>query len=558
MKDSEKNKEQLLWEIKKLKQQTSKEIQAKELELKQLSQVLETVTSTLDLNVVIEKVLHALQDIFSFNQISIYLFNSDHNTLEVNHWFGDQANNEVMQKFQDLPLSIEWDDVYFIKAFLDNETIYVSPITEKLLNHYSAIDREMFEWNPHKSIIIIPLQVQEKVIGIINFVNTSVAFTLDDHDIEQIERYVSQIATTINNAYLVKKTNFALQQARAKEKEINHLNKVIQASNASLNFDDVFEAILTGLKDVFEFEAIGIQLVDEENKLLNIYKVYGDMIEEQHIEQWRNIQISSEGAPSVSSYVFAKGEMALFPNITPDMPFADIDQKIFNVMSFSGYFAFPLTVRSQKIGVISFFRKGSPFELDEQKIIKISRYVETLSNTIKNSKIYNELQNSYYRMDSLLKASLELYQLKSIQEIVEFTANQLIWAFPKISLSMIFRTKFHSENITIQHNMPEKEQAFFCSKFDALSFDTSKENEENLLAALNQISNHTSKPSKRKDRWKFFSMESTEGLIFCKLVLRGINLKTQNENTLILFMHQITSALENRILIEQLEQSEKS
>jgi transcriptional regulator with GAF, ATPase, and Fis domain len=552
MKDIEKTKEQLIWDIKKLRQQTDKEIQSKELELTQLSQVLETVTSTLDLNIVIEKVLNALQEIFSFNQISIYLFNSDNNSLEVNHWFGDQANTKVMELFEDYPLSIEWDEVYFIKSFLDNETLYISPITEKLLKLYSARDRQMFEWNPHKSIIMVPLQVQEKVIGVINFVNTEAAFTLNEHDIEQIERYVSQIATTINNAYLVKKANYALEQAKAKEKEINHLNKVIQASNASLDFDEVFEAILTGLKDVFDFEAIGIQLVDEENKLLNIYKVYGEMIEPKHIKQWRSLQISSESVASVSSYVFATGELALYSKITPDMPFSEIDLQIFEVMSFTGYFAIPLTVRSQRIGVISFFRPDLPFELDEQKISKISRYVTTLSNAINNSKTYNELQNSYYRIDSLLNASLELYRLKSIEEITEFTASQLILAFPKISLSMIFKTSLSNKEIVIHHNIPDREKVFFSQSFNGLINNQSKDNEDSFIARLNQISNNTTKPLNRKEGWKFFSMRSTEGLVSGKLILRGINLKTQNKNTLKLFMNQITLALENRVLVGQL------
>jgi transcriptional regulator with GAF, ATPase, and Fis domain len=457
-----------------------------------------------------------------------------------------------MELFEDYPLSIEWDEVYFIKSFLDNETLYISPITENLLKLYSARDRQMFEWNPHKSIIMIPLQVQEKVIGVINFVNTETAFALDEHNIEQIERYVSQIATTINNAYLVKKTNFALEQAKAKEKEINHLNKVIQASNASLDFDEVFEAILTGLKDIFDFEAIGIQIVDEENKLLNIFKVYGEMIEPKHIKQWRNIQISTERAASVSSYIFSTGELALFSNISPEMPFSEIDLQIFEVMSFTGYFAIPLTVRSQRIGVISFFRPDLPFELDEQKISKISRYVTTLSNAINNSKTYNELQNSYYRIDSLLNASLELYRLKSIEEITEFTASQLILAFPKISLSMIFKTSLSNKEIVIHHNIPDREKVFFSQSFNGLINNQSKDNEDSFIARLNQISNNTTKPLNRKEGWKFFSMRSTEGLVSGKLILRGINLKTQNKNTLKLFMNQITLALENRVLVGQL------
>ncbi|MFV1873406.1 MAG: GAF domain-containing protein [Oleiphilus sp.] len=553
MKDIDKSKDQLIWDIKKLKQQRDLALYSKEQELKQLNKVLETVTSTIDLNDVVEKVMEALSDIFTFDQLSIYLFNSDKNTLEVNHWYGAQINNRLIAKFEAFPLSIEWDEVYFIKAFLDNETLYISPITDKLLKHYSDRDKKMFEWNPHKSIIIVPLQVQEKVIGVINFVNTADYFRLDEEDIAQIERYVAQIATTINNAYLVKKTNRALEQAKENQKEVAHLNQLIQATNASLEFDAVFKAILNGLKDLFDFEAIGIQLVDESNKLLNIYKVYGDMIEEHHIQQWREIQIPSEGGRSVSSYVFEKGETALFPYITADMPFAEIDLQIFQVMSFSAYFAIPLVVRSQKIGVISFFRTVKPFKLDEMKIAKISRYVETLSNTIKNSKTYHELQISYNRIDSLLNSSLQLYHLKTINEIVEYTAEQLILAFPRISLGIILESHLKEEDITLFHNMSKDEQALFSAHIDDLLSINSEEEEKNFLKKMDRLTINNAEPKHIKNKWRGFPMHSTGNFVIGKLVLRGINLKTQNENTLKLFIHQITSTIENRLLAEKLK-----
>jgi len=553
MKHTDKSKDQLVWDLKKLEQQTELTIQAKDQELEQLNKVLETVTTTLNLDDVVEKVMNALSDTFSFNQISIHLFNSDDNTLDLNYSYGNQASTELFNKFKNFPLSIEWDDAYLIKSFLDNETLYISHITEKMLEHFSDRDRILFEWNPHKSIIIVPLQVQEKVIGVISFINILERFQLNDKDIQKIESYVAQIATTINNAYLVRKTQHALKKAQEKEKEVQHLNTVIQATNSTLNFDDVFEAILTGLKDVFDFEAIGIQLVDEGNNLLNIYKVYGEMIEPHHIDRWRKIQISSEGDASVSSYVFAKGEIALFPKITPDMPFSSVDLQVFRVMAFSGYFAFPLIVRGQKIGVISFFRTERPFELNDQKISKISNYVATLSSAIKNTKTFNELQNAYNKVDSLLEASLKFYSLKSMGEMAEFTVEQLILTFPNISLGLIFKNTLNNEDVTIYHNIHDEEQTIFTRYFDKVIDLSTKKDESVFLSRLDQLLD-TRVQQNRKENWKIYSLHSSENIVFGKLVLKGVNLKAKDENILKLCIHQITSALVNSALINQLNE----
>ena len=99
--------------------------------------------------------------------------------------------------------------------------------------------------------------------------------------------------------------------------------------------------------------------------------------------------------------------------------------------------------------------------------------------------------------------------------------------------------------------MPEKEQALFNQHFDHLLSENTKELEDNLLGKLNQLTNNQIQPTNRKDAWKLFSLHSTEKIISGRLILRGIRLKNQNESTLKLFMHQITSALENRVLVEQ-------
>lgn len=559
MKDIEKTKDQLIWELKKLRQQVAMENHSKEQELAHFNQVMQAVNNTLNLDEVVEKVMLALADIFNFNQISIYLFNAESSSLEVTYWYGDHVTDELMQRFESYPLSIEWEEVYIVKAFLDNEPQYVSPITEKLLTYYSERDRKMFDWYPHKSIAIYPLEVQGKVIGVINFVNTLNAFELNDEDFKRVKRYVGQIAATINNAYLVRKTRFALQQAQEKEREIAHLNKLIQTTNATLDFDEVFNAILNGLKDVFEFEAIGIQLVDEEQNLLNIYKVYGDIIKPHHIKKWRALQISATSNESVSSYVFGTGEPAYFPEITPDMPFAPIDLKIFEIHPFSAYLAFPLIVQGNKIGVISIFRTLKAFTLDEGQLETIGRYVTAMSTAIENARNYEQLKNTKDVLSALLEASASMNGKSEMTDILQFTIDKLRYLFPSLGFGLVL------------HGV--RPETIECAAFNGITAAEQQrifKNSAELLAASqgNMLSewmknsevagNAENTPEGEPPHWTLFTMDGWESKIAGNLIVKGVSLSRPIKETIGLFLKQITSIIENKQLFNEMEKLAKT
>ncbi len=403
-----KTREELLDELAELRRRLSDEVgtsQAQARELAHINDVLKTVTSTLDLDEVVKHVMQALLDVFEFDQLSIFLYNAQSKELELTNWYGDGASDAMMARFVAAPLSIDSEEVYFVKAFLDNEPKYVSPITPKLLDYYCARDRQMFEWNPHHAILICPLEVQEKVIGVINFVDTKKPFRITEQDIARIQRYVAQIASTINNAYLARKNQYALALSREREREVAHLNHVIQTTNATLDFDEVFAAIAAGLRDIFEFEAVSIQILDRQRGRLNVYKVYGATILPEHLDRWRRIPIRLANRESVSSYVFHTGEPFYAPRVGPDAPLSEVDRSIFEVQNFSAYLAYPLMVRGKTIGVISFFRIGACYELDEDGIYRIQRYVDAIASAINNANTYKNLKRAHAALHALFEAA---------------------------------------------------------------------------------------------------------------------------------------------------------
>jgi adenylate cyclase len=174
----------------------------REQEITHINQVVQTVNSTLDLDEVLNSVMGALQEFFRFDQIGISLINEETQELIFTHAYGDGFTQEQIEKWHQNRLSLEHEESLYVKTILYNDPNYISHITPKLMEKFLEQDRAIFEYAPTKSVLMYPLEIQNKVIGLISFGNTKESFELVDEDINKIQRYVTQVATAINNAEL--------------------------------------------------------------------------------------------------------------------------------------------------------------------------------------------------------------------------------------------------------------------------------------------------------------------------------------------------------------------
>jgi len=66
------------------------ETKAKEEEITHINEMIQTINSTLNLNVILSSFEHALHTIFDFNQIGIFLISDSDNRLYMNNYAGSE------------------------------------------------------------------------------------------------------------------------------------------------------------------------------------------------------------------------------------------------------------------------------------------------------------------------------------------------------------------------------------------------------------------------------------------------------------------------------------
>ena len=95
--------------------------------------------------------------------------------------------------------------------------------------------------------------------------------------------------------------------------EIIHINQVVQTVNSTLNLDEVMQFVMKALQEVFEFDVIGVQLIDAEKQLLCPYKMYGEMILPEDVEQYNKITIPLNGKSSILNAVVSLNQYIYLP-----------------------------------------------------------------------------------------------------------------------------------------------------------------------------------------------------------------------------------------------------
>ncbi|MFC1848927.1 response regulator [candidate division CSSED10-310 bacterium] len=381
----------LLQGLETLVEERTNDLQQALQEIAHINQVAQAVNSTLDLDEVIATVTDALQEIFSFDQQGIMLVNEQKQVLTFVKVYGSGLSAEQVKQSMKLVFPIQEETSVMMDVFLTNQHYYLPEINPSLTDRFLPLDRQIWEITQAKAYLHFPLEVQQEVIGVLCFGHSKESFDLTSQDIKIIQRYVTQIATAINNARMAEETKQALDETKAKEQEIAHINRMVRTVNSTLDFNEVANSVWEVLNVIIEFDAMAILLIDEQGQELVIHKIYGDMITDYHIEQFCKLKLSIDRPISAINYVIAKSQPFYFTGVTVDTDMLPLDRQLWEILPFDTILLIPLVVQNRVIGVINFYRIRKGENLSETDILKIQHYVSHLATAINNARLFEAL-----------------------------------------------------------------------------------------------------------------------------------------------------------------------
>ncbi len=186
-------------------------------EISDIEAIALTVNVTLDLDEVIKAIRSALQRVFKFDNISVFLLDEKCQCLMVDRVAGIDLQSQNPEGFLQDGIPLSEQHSILVNVLQNNESKLIPKIARENVQLMSPSDRWAHDSNPVKSVLVCPLEIEGKAIGVITFGRMHEPMQLTRSEIDRIQRYVTPLATGIRNARLFEET----RAARAEAEESN-------------------------------------------------------------------------------------------------------------------------------------------------------------------------------------------------------------------------------------------------------------------------------------------------------------------------------------------------
>lgn len=323
----------------------------------------QTITSTLDLNTVLEQVLNQVQMFFEAEGASILLFNPVRNKLVFEAVSADDANLFLGKSLQLEDGIAGW--------VLKNKEAVVLDNAHQDSRFYNRIDA--LTGNTTRSIIAIPMIFKDQAIGVVEVINKA-SGTFNQHDLEILEALTGSAAVAVANARLYDEIERNTQQ-------LTVLHELDQAITTSLRLSDVFHAFFSHAARLLPYDHMLIAMIEGDN----IRVAY---------EAGSSDAIFSVGATfsrdsSAMGWVIARGQPLLRNNIAHDTRFSE-SSHLFDA-GIQSTVTLPLRVNGQTIGTWNLgSKKIGAYQVSDLNISQ--SMADQLAIAVENARLFEQVQ----------------------------------------------------------------------------------------------------------------------------------------------------------------------
>jgi signal transduction histidine kinase len=179
-------------------------------------------------------------------------------------------------------------------------------------------------------------------------------------------------------------------------REISDINEIAIIVNSTLDVDKVIDTIYADAQKKFDFDQMGVFLVNQDNTRLHMTLAAGIpfdpplqklLIEEGLPLDAKDTFIAASVVTQQTIYRRDVSEEAV-------KAAGEGDQKIYAMNPMQSFLLCPLSVEGKAIGSIFFNASTTSFELDESEIDSIERYVTQLGTAIRNAQLFQLAEES--------------------------------------------------------------------------------------------------------------------------------------------------------------------
>ena len=335
-----------------------------------LLEVSTVVSSTLDLDALLDSVMERVRDVIRFDIGAILLYSERYGGLRVRRAIG--LNSELTRD-----LTIPLQEGITGVAAATRKPVNVGDVRNEP-RYLPIIDAV-------RSELAVPLFMQDRIIGVIDLQSTELtAFT--NEDVQLIQLIASRVIYAISNARMFRRMD---RQYRT----LTTLSQLSQEFSSILNLDALLGRVALKIKGLIRYDSFSIFLYDEAGQVLkNRFTLRSDQrVKVDNVPLDKGIT----GAAARERRTLRVEDVLADPRYVETTP--GIRSEI----------AIPLLMPDRIVGVMDLESKRVGYFTDDH-VQTLAPLATIIASAVENARLYEELKRGKLRMETDLDAARQL------------------------------------------------------------------------------------------------------------------------------------------------------
>jgi PAS domain S-box-containing protein len=388
------------------------EAQRRAKEMTALAEVAREISATLELQGVLERIVHQAMEILNAMTSAVYVPDPDFKTLIAITAIGAESDE------------IKGDPLTIGEGILGNVALKkVAEIANDASNNPNAITVKRTEDRPHEHLMAAPILSQNQLSGLLVVWRVGEEQEFLDTELVFLVSLAQQASIAVENARLFEET-------KRRSEELASLNEIISAASQTMDMKSILETVMKKVLEISSFDGGLITIFNETRGKLE-----------------RGIRTGMPGnAPddpsqglerSLCNYVYKSSKALVIQNIGTEAP-DDIDVGSEVKAGLHGYIGIPIESKGRALGTLCLFRyKNEP--IPENIIRLVSTIGGQLGFTIENTRLFEESRKFRLGLersaDAVFMTDIEgtiVYANPSFEKVYGFPLDEVIGANPRI------------------------------------------------------------------------------------------------------------------------------
>ena len=370
--------------------------------LRSLIRLANQLQSSLTLDAIVHVIATALSETFEFREASVYLRGPD-GDFSVHATVGEFPDYDRILFERPVPVRI-WDQLFLEKHqiggsyFVDHRR---HQWTDEQLYYLPELDlgpRRHDEWSSNDDLFVPLYDKDRELMGVLDLFDPADRRLPSLELVKSLEVFATHAAVAIENARQYEALEVATSALQAQLALRHAILELSGALLATLEPREVFARIATLIKEIVDYDALEVRLVDEEaDELYSGY--YSDEADGEEVRSWR-----SSTEVGVSGWVVHNNEAQLVNDMVNDPRGALVPGTEWEPQA---SLIAPLALGDRVLGVLALDRLGGR-TFDEHELEPVTLFANLAAIAIHNSRQYEEAEKASKQLAEQLALSHEL------------------------------------------------------------------------------------------------------------------------------------------------------